>query len=587
MLLSYYRRPLFILLCVFVSAIIFLNFLKGKKEQRIYYVSDTLCGRILSYPQESAGRWRFEFSSFYAGEKRKFMAYLNEKGGISLYDEVCFTAEILRPYWRYYPGSFNWRLFLQNKGIFLEARGEKAALKKRAFYPVYAASKVREKMLEAFDKNLSSKEAFVMAGVILGVKKKNDREISKAFSLSGMAHLLVASGGNVAALMGFFFFALRFAGFGRVFSRMAGLLACAFYVFVCGLDPPLVRAFFMAAAAITAFLMERKKDVFQALIIASLCLLLIDPNYLFDAGFQMSVLAVYGIACGFGCRKDFFAAKRNGLVSFLINLFFVSFFAQLALLPVLIYYFNFISIGGLISNMIAVPAAALLLPLGLGAALFSMIFQKMSGFIFFLPSLLAKILIYTADFFSGLKFSVIEVPNTGLFVLFSISLLIFVILHWTLFKNKRVIAAVSLLCLALSLALRTIRLNKPFEKEFYLHGERSVFVSREGRLFIVNPLGLCEEIKRAVYSYGFLRLSGAFYEGKYDRETALCLKNELKSEVYAPLWHSWGDEEINGLWAGEKAWPFTVQFKNGESGYSGLRQELEYGFLPYKSFDGS
>lgn len=580
LLLSYYRRPLFIILCLTVFSILIFNFFKNKREQKIYYTLDLLCGTVLSYPQESAGRWRFEMRSFYGGEKIKYMAYLKEKGEISLYDEICFTAEISKPYLRYYPGTFNWRLFLQNKGIFLEARGERAFIKRRAFYPVFAASKIRDKILETFDKNLSQKEAFVMSGIVLGVKKKNEIDILRSFSLSGMAHLLVASGGNVAALLGFFFFALRFIGFGRIFSHIFGLLACAFYVFVCGLDPPLVRAFLMAVAAITAFLIERKKDVFQALVIATLSLLLVDPNYLFDAGFKMSVLAVYGLACGFGCRRDFFAAKRNRIASFFINLFFVSFFAQLVLVPVLIYYFNFIPIGGLISNMIAVPVAALLLPVGLAASIFSMIFENFSGFIFFIPSLITKILIYTANFFASLKFSVIEIPDIGVFPLFSIFLCIFVILHWPLLRNKVIIMSISLFCFSLSLILHTIWLHEPFEKEFYSHGKKTFFISRQGKLFIINPYGLCEEIKKAVYSYGFLRLSGAFYEGKYDRETALCLKDKLKSEVYAPLWQSFAEGEVKGLWNGEKAGPFITQFKGALHGYAGPWQELEYIISP-------
>ncbi|NLI10352.1 MAG: ComEC family competence protein [Elusimicrobia bacterium] len=577
MLLSYYKRPLFILFVFYSLVLIFLNFLKEKKEERIYYIRDRLCGKVMSYPQESRGLLRFEFLADYAQDKKRFIAYLKDKADFSLYDEICFDAEMSKPYSSYVPGLFDWRLFLQNKGIGLQAFGKDAQLVKKSFLLFRTAGLIRKKVLEIFENNLNEKEYSILSGIVLGVKTKNDKELNRAFSLSGTAHLLVASGGNVAVLLGFSYFLFRLIGLGKFLGYLIGLFICGFYVFICGLDPPLVRAFLMAVAGIFAFLSQRKKDVFQILIIASFALVLINPYYLFDAGFQMSVAAVYGLAAGFGARKDFFKRKRNKFFSYILNLFFISLFAQAALTPLLIFYFNYVPVAGIAANMIAVPLACLLLPAGLVSAFLSFFIKELAVFLFFPISILLKSLLHCVYFFSKLHFAALNVPYPGFLVLLSLSFCIFVFLHWPLFKNKKKAIILSAIFLFGSIMFRYYDLNKPFQKEFYAKGEKRKIYYYKGELYLVNPWPSCEEIKKSVNYLGFGKLAYALYEGDYDKDTALCIEKELKSKVCVPFWQK-KDSHLVGVWAGDYCGKAQAFFKESKSGYSGYGDKIEYFF---------
>ena len=84
-------------------------------------------------------------------------------------------------------------------------------------------------------------------------------------------------------------------------KKYSGLLALAcagFYVLVAGLEAPLVRGYVMYSAALAGYLLDRDSGVFQGLVIACLAILLVEPAALFDAGFQMSFIASYGITAG-------------------------------------------------------------------------------------------------------------------------------------------------------------------------------------------------------------------------------------------------------------------------------------------------
>jgi len=553
------------------------NFFKTKKHSEIPYEKDTLCGTVLSYPQEINGNYFFEFLSVYAGEKRKFAAYLKNAKDLIPEEKICFKARIDRPYDSRSPGSFNWSDFLAKKEIYLVARGESFSITKKAGFFFEVVAVVRNKILKSFEENLSPDKAAVLSGIVIGYKKKMDEELKEAFSISGTTHILVASGGNVAILIGFFIFIFRHLGFPIRISVFGGLIASAFYVFVCGLDPPLTRAFFMAMVAIVAFIIERKKDPFQMLILAAFFLLLIKPSYIFDAGFQMSFAAVYGLAVGFGTRRNFFSKNRPYKLNFFLGVFFATLFAQIALSPLLIAYFNRISIIGLLSNMIVVPLASILLPLGLISSIFSKI-SFISGILFKLCSLLVDILIKSVLFFSNMPLASIYVPSLTLLSIFALCFLVFIFLHWPIVKAKKILLTLSVILIFSGFVSQKNLIKKEFLTEFSRNGEKGFFFSRAGKLFILNPWNSCQEIKKSVFSLGFTKLESALYITKPKTETALCLKKELGCDIAVPYWDA--EEWQSGLWPGDiYKKNFLIEWDQYRKYYSSGNERIKYTIL--------
>lgn len=578
MLLSYYRRPVFILFAVYCLFLFSRYFFFSQKEQALLYEKDELCGRVLSYPQEARGYYRFDFLGIYAGEKKKFSAYLKNGEGLMPGEDICFKAAISRPYSPSAAGLLDWGEFLARRGIFLEARGDSFIVNKKAPAVFRLAYAVRKRVLESFENNLALEKSAVLSGIVIGYKKKMNPLLQEAFSISGTVHILVASGGNVAVVTGLCLAALRLAGLPFWLSLAAGLLASAFYVFVCGMDPPLTRAFFMALAGSAAFFVQRKKDPFQMLILASFVILLINPRYILDAGFQMSFCAVYGLAAGFGVRKSFFSQKRPKLISISLSLFSASFFAQLALSPLLIIYFNRLSVIGFAANVIAVPLAGLLLPLGLAAVVFCGV-PFLGHMLFWLCDLFLSILIKSVFFFSSLPFASIAMPDLSLAGYAALCAIVFLILHWPVLPFKKFAVFICLFLAIAGLLSQFYWINRELKVDFSREGRSGFFMANGGRLFVIEPWNSCSEIEKAAYSLGFRRIKAVFYRRKPDGDTALCLKNEMGARIFAPLWDS-GDA-AQGVWPEEKYFEILkVRGKREPFYYTGRNDEIEYVMLP-------
>lgn len=154
---------------------------------------------------------------------------------------------------------------------------------------------------------------------------------------------------------------------------IAGAPFVAFlYSLMAGGDPPVLRAAVMAAVGSMGALLGRWDRLVHPLILSAGLLLLWNPDSLFQAGFQMSYAATLAIAVVWGQQRDeeedpllkTRAASRVG--EWARELFVTSLAAQIALAPLLLYYFGRFSWVGIGANMVAVPLSGVCLSLGAG-----------------------------------------------------------------------------------------------------------------------------------------------------------------------------------------------------------------------------
>ena len=163
------------------------------------------------------------------------------------------------------------------------------------------------KPLEAPDETYSgasreaSSEAFsegkaILKAMLLGDRSLLDRETTTAFQRVGTYHALVISGLHVGVVAAVLLFALRLAAVPPLLRYFVALFAVIFYALLVGAGLPVVRASWMFVLLLVTVLVYRKRRAFNAVAGAALCFLLYEPDLLFDAGFQMSFLAVGLIA---------------------------------------------------------------------------------------------------------------------------------------------------------------------------------------------------------------------------------------------------------------------------------------------------
>ena len=139
----------------------------------------------------------------------------------------------------------------------------------------------------------------LMQAMLIGGRAFFGREIKTEFQRTGTYHILVVSGINVGILAFAVFWALRKLPFGETTATVLTILLSCGYAFVADLGAPIVRATIVLNIYLVTRLLFRDRAGLNALGIAALGILLVNPRALFEASFQLtflSVIAVAGIA---------------------------------------------------------------------------------------------------------------------------------------------------------------------------------------------------------------------------------------------------------------------------------------------------
>jgi len=215
----------------------------------------------------------------------------------------------------------------------------------------------------------------VAAALMTGERRAIPAEAIVWMRDSGLAHLLAISGLHMGLVAGILFFVLRaaFAAWESVALRRpikkwaaTGALAGALgYMLFAGATVPTQRAFLMVGLMLGAILLDRRAISARPVAWAAAIILLVAPESLLGASFQMSFAAVVALVAGYTLFWPALAAwrRRGGaaraIAAYLAAVGLTSLIAALATAPYAIFHFNRLAVFGLAANLIAVPAMAL------------------------------------------------------------------------------------------------------------------------------------------------------------------------------------------------------------------------------------
>ena len=600
MLLSYYRRPLFLLLLAYAGAILlFPGFFAAPPEPVPFPLprSGVLVeGRIAAYPAAARGGVRFplQTTSLYGRQhKTGLMIYAENAGGASYGDRVAFLADLQSPPGAAAPGALDWADYLARRGIIAQGRTRGVELAGKANPFIRLARGFRAATLRAFEAGLPPESAAVLAGVVLGEKRSVPAELKAAFQDSGAMHLLVASGSNVGFVVAVVYFLCSRFGLKRRYAGLAALLLAGFYVTAAGLDAPLVRAYLMFSAGLLAWLLRREAGAFHALTAAALLILLASPASLFDAGFQMSFLAAYGLTVGGALWGRYLP---RGLAGKAAGLLLVSFLAQLGLYPLLAVYFHKVSLVSLLSNMLLVPAAGVAMALGFLLA----VFHK-AGFVFALlapfTAAFTKFLIGAVKFFAALPYASVTVPEPSGWFVAGFFAVAFALLHAPLlgFGSFRLYAAAAAGLLVMTAGWLRPAKAPACDAEGELFGDANtssaLVRTSSGGLYLLNPGISGRRLADAVLDRGSGALEGVLltsleeknYSGLAELAGLVKIKGVLLPYGPVPggLRAALARLEAEGtavkrLWPGEAEGPVRCGWDGYAPGYSGAGDRFSW-----------
>lgn len=235
---------------------------------------------------------------------------------------------------------------------------------------LFHSAEIRQRASEGLGRGMPPREAELARGFVLGEDERIDEKTKEDFRRSGLSHLLAVSGQNVTLLallampvLGALGIALR--------ERLVWVLALiAVYVPVAGAGPSIQRAGVMGAIGVLATLSGRRSSRLYALILAALVTLAIAPSVAADIGWQLSFAAVLGIlALAAPLREALLGrlgsrAWRRAVAEAIA----VTVAATLATAPLIAFHFEELSTVGLLANLLALPAVAPAMWLGMLAS---------------------------------------------------------------------------------------------------------------------------------------------------------------------------------------------------------------------------
>ena len=190
----------------------------------------------------------------------------------------------------------------------------------------------------------------LFSGFVLGDDREQSPEVTDDFRASGLAHLLVVSGQNVA-----FVLALAAPLLGRLGTRSrlaVGLAVLVLFGFLTRWEPSVVRAEAMAALTLLAATLGRPASSLRVLALAVTGLLLVDPLLVRSVGFLLSVGACTGIALLATPLTRALPGPRP-----LASALAVTLAAQVGVVPVLVPVFGPVPVAAVPANLLAAPAA--------------------------------------------------------------------------------------------------------------------------------------------------------------------------------------------------------------------------------------
>ncbi|OVE75715.1 hypothetical protein BVX98_07105 [bacterium F11] len=285
-------------------------------------------------------------------------------------DRLRVVGRLQKPTDKKIPGTFDYTAYLKNKNIhcllFTGSRQTTNLGPSHQKKLLRWGWNRREKIVSVFKKYLNEEEATVISGLVVGERPRFHPYIRKIFIESGTMHILVASGSNVAFVIGVWFLLARFLfHLTRKIALATSLLGVWCYVLIVGADAPIFRAGVMSTVGILAYLMAREDRAYHALALAALSLLLPSPKTLFDVGFQMSFVTAFGMIY-FLPRIDPLFRSFSTPVLWIFRLMAATLTAQLWLAPITALVFKRFFPISLFSNILVMPLSGVGLLAGFG-----------------------------------------------------------------------------------------------------------------------------------------------------------------------------------------------------------------------------
>jgi competence protein ComEC len=268
------------------------------------------------------------------------------------------------------PNQFDYGKYLRDKQIYAQLYADVSDIKIGSLVEKdgwYYASKLRTKIIRNLEKaHFNKAELNVAIALILGQQQDISPEIIRDYQFAGAVHVLSVSGLHIGFILFFVTFLLKpFPNTGRgSFIKLIIILFSLFsFGLIAGLAPSVLRSVTMFSFVAIGMYLRRSTNIFHTLLVSMLLILLFEPSFLFDVGFQLSYVALFFILWLQPLLAQLWKPK-NKIVHYFWEILTVSFAAQIGTFPLSVYYFHQFPGLFFVTNLVVIPFLSLIMGLG-------------------------------------------------------------------------------------------------------------------------------------------------------------------------------------------------------------------------------
>jgi competence protein ComEC len=314
--------------------------------------------------------------------------------------------------------DFDYGKYLEVKGIYALMNYPEIEILERGEYPSVfslAYSKiiaVKHRLREVLFQQLSPPESIILGAMVLGDQSRLTQDMKDALNNTGLRHIIAISGQHVVILAAMLMSFLLGIGLWKKQAILLSAILIALFIILSGAEASAVRAGIMGSILFAGRYIGRSQDSLRLLVLAATLMLIQNPLLLlYDVGFQLSCLAVFGIVVSFG-----FFQKVLGKVPEqfgMRDMAAMNLSAQVFTLPILVYNFGYVSLVGMLTNILVLPVIPLLIGLGFVFLIAGAVLPLLGIILSFPAFFLLAYFNFVMEFFGELPFSRLALENVS------------------------------------------------------------------------------------------------------------------------------------------------------------------------------
>jgi competence protein ComEC len=340
--------------------------------------------------------------------------------------QIAVTGILYKPKAASNPGGFDFQKFLKQEGTFAGLIGRQInvlEMERR-----WGWWQIRERIVRSQVRWLGIPEGPLVSAMVLGSKAVDlPYDIRDLFVQAGLAHALAASGFQTSLILSVILQLTRRARKGTQFTL--GFLALMIFLSLTGFQPAVLRAVIMGFAALVGLLLKRKVKQFGSLLLAATLLLVFNPLWIWDLGFQLSFLATLGLIVTVPPLVNRLAWLPPAIAALIA----VPLAATIWTLPVQLFVFGVVPSYSLFLNVVSTPLISIISIGGIISALVGLIWTQAGSFLAAVLHYPTDWLIKLVEFFSKLPGSSVAVGSIStwqLLVIYALIILVWLVPWW-------------------------------------------------------------------------------------------------------------------------------------------------------------